>query len=147
MSDSIRRVLFPAHMRQVPYRRVVLNIFRALHILCFSVLVGGVFFQQSAEILQQWLIGVMFSGLALFLLDLYGSFIILFEVRGVSVSIKLLMLLSMPMLEQASQFWLLMLIIIFSAFVAHSTRRIRHKNLLPVAWQQKYGLDREVAVK
>ena len=90
--------------------------------------------------LYSWLVGTVLSGLGLLAIDLYGSCILLFEVRGISVLLKMLLLLSLPLFAAQYQLWLLILLVIFSSFVSHSTRGLRHKNLLPAAWQVKLGI-------
>ncbi|MBT3205538.1 MAG: hypothetical protein HOM14_20485 [Gammaproteobacteria bacterium] len=137
---TIRSLLFPQHYRQVPHRRLILNILRAAHLLSISILVGGIFFHIEPNLLTPWLIATVTTGLGLFMLDLYESFDTLFEIRGVSVLIKILLLLCIPVVNENNQTLLLIVVIIFSSFVSHSTRRLRHKNYLPVTLQQKWGL-------
>lgn len=91
--------------------------------------------------LYSWFVGTVLSGLGLLAIDLYGSCILLFEVRGISVLMKILLLLCLPLFAAQYQLWLLILLVILSSFVSHSTRRIRHKNLLPEAWQEKLGIQ------
>lgn len=143
MPDNIRTLLFPKTFREMPHRRLILNLLRSLHILCFCILVGGIYFHQSNEILVIWVSGAVISGFAMFLIDLYGSCIALFEVRGVSVIIKILLLACVPLLGNNSQMLLLIVVIIFSSFVSHSTRRMRHKNFMPQSFQENFGLHSE----
>ncbi|MCP4075631.1 MAG: hypothetical protein GY744_05560 [Gammaproteobacteria bacterium] len=140
MPNSIRLFFFPENYRQIPHRRLILNVLRAAHLLSISILVGGFFFHIDQSLLTSWLIATVATGLGLFMLDLYESFDALFEVRGVSVIIKILLLLSIPAFSEDSQILLLIFVIIFSSFISHSTKRIRHKNYLPVALKQKWGI-------
>jgi len=140
MPDSIRTLLFPHNFRGMPHRRLILNLLRSLHLLCLCIMLGGVYFQHSKDELTLWVIGVIVSGLGLFLVDLYGSCIALFEVRGISVLIKLSLIACLPFLSDNNQLLILMLIIIFSSFISHGTRRLRHKNFMSQAFQNKYGL-------
>ncbi len=132
----IHQLIFPRHYRSLPQRRLLLNIFRSIHILCFSILVGGLYFNQAISELNFWALSVVFSGVALFLIDIYGSGVVLFEVRGFTVLIKVILLIIAFLLPPAEKFNLLVVVIIFSSFVSHSPRWLRHKNLLPVAWQK-----------
>lgn len=141
MLETLHRRLFPSEIRSLPHRRLVLNSFRALHILCISLLLGGYFFNQPTDTLNSWYLGTVLSGLGLLMIDLYGSFILLFEVRGISVLMKIMLLLSLPLFSSQVQLWLLIGLVIFSSFVAHSTRKIRHRNLLSSVWQQKLGIQ------
>jgi hypothetical protein len=135
-SGLIHQLIFPRHYRSLPQRRLLLNIFRSIHILCFSILVGGLYFNQAISELNFWALSVVFSGVALFLIDIYGSGVVLFEVRGFTVLIKVILLIIAYLLPPAEKFNLLVVVIIFSSFVSHSPRWLRHKNLLPVAWQK-----------
>jgi hypothetical protein len=135
-SGLIHQLIFPRHYRSLPQRRLLLNIFRSIHILCFSILVGGLYFNQAISELNFWALSVVFSGVALFLIDIYGSGVVLFEVRGFTVLIKIILLIIAYLLPPAEKFNLLVVVIIFSSFVSHSPRWLRHKNLLPVAWQK-----------
>jgi TM2 domain-containing membrane protein YozV len=130
----IHQLIFPRHYRSLPQRRLLLNIFRSIHILCFSILVGGLYFDQSISALNLWALSVIISGVALFLVDFYGSGVVLFEVRGFTVFIKIILLIIAYLLPPAERFNLLVVVIIFSSFVSHSPRWLRHKTLLPVAW-------------
>jgi len=141
MNNRLHKLLFPDNPRPVPHRRLWLNVFRAMHILCFSVYVGGLYFDRSGVVLQAWFAGILLSGLALWAIDLYSSCILLFEVRGVSVMVKILLLLSLPLLSSQAQLWLLMLLLVFSSLASHSSRKIRHKMLLPLPWLRRLGID------
>lgn len=85
------------------------------------------------------MLGVVITGLAMFMVDLYGSFIALFEVRGISILIKILLLMCIPYVNEDAQIALFIIVIIFSSFVSHSTRRVRHKSFMSLAFNQKYG--------
>ena len=139
--DSARRLLFPETFRKFPYRRFILNALRSVHIVCLSFLVGGFFFDQHNSLLLPWFVGTLASGLGIFLLDLYGSCIALFEVRGISVLIKLGLLGLLPFLDRISQLYLLTALIIFSSLLSHSTRSLRHKSLMSSGFQDKYGVQ------
>lgn len=147
MPGALQRLLFPQTFREVPHRRLILNVFRSLHILCFSVFLGGFFFNQPATVLNGWYAGAILSGLILFSIDLYSSFIMLFELRGMSVLIKILVLLMLPLLDYQGQLWVIMLVVVFSSFVSHSSRKLRHKNLLPLAWQASLDISSPVHSK
>jgi len=141
MLTQLGQLFFPARLRNIPHRRWWLNLLRSWHIASFSILVGGIFFQQSPATLKLWVILTALSGMALFTLDLYGSCYALFEIRGASILLKLLMLLFIPLLTYPQQVTLLFVIIVISSIVSHSTRRFRHISLMPPAFQHKYAPD------
>ncbi len=146
MPLPFRSVLFPAKSREVPHRRLILNILRSCHIIFFSLLLGALFFEPTDHTLRFWIIGIILSGLGMLLIDMVGSCIILFEVRGLSVLVKMALLACLPLLSGQAQIYLLVLIIVFSTFISHSAKVIRHRNLIPQAIQVKYAF-RELPVK
>lgn len=140
--DNFRIVLFPKTFREFPCRRLILNGLRALHILCLCILVGGFFFDQNESLLKPWFIGTLASGLGIFLIDLYGSCIALFEVRGVSVVIKLALVGMLPFLERDYQLLLLVSLILLSSLISHSPRRLRHWNFMSKGFEDRYGIQK-----
>ncbi len=138
--DKVQNVLFPARLRHFPHRRWILNLLRAAHIACLSILVGGFFFEQNEALLNPWLLGTLVSGLGIFLVDIYASCIVLFEIRGMSVLLKLGFLALLPYLERDSQSLLLIVLIIFSSIISHSTRSLRHRSFMSKQFLQKYGV-------
>jgi hypothetical protein len=143
----LHQLLFPKTFRSLPHRRLLLNVLRSIHILCFSVVLGGLYFNKSSEELALWATGTVLSGVSLFLVDLYGSGVVLFEIRGVSVMIKILLLIIALQLPTQAQFNLLVVVIVFSSFVSHSPRWLRHKNLLPSNWLKHLAPQEESSIK
>ena len=125
----------------------MINLLRTWHIISFSILVGGIFFQQNPALLRVWVISSVLSGAALFAVDLYGSLYALFEIRGASIVLKIFLLLMIPVLDHAQQVSLLFLIIIISSIVSHSTRRFRHRSFMPPSFQKKYAPDYSLSSK
>lgn len=138
---SVRKFLFPETYREFPYRRLILNALRAAHILFLCFLVGGFFFDKDNSLIMPLLVATIASGMGIFLLDLYSSCIALFEVRGISVLVKLGVLGLFPFLDRYSQLYLLVVLIILSSLLSHSRRALRHKNLMSKAFQDKYGIQ------
>jgi len=133
-------LLFPDEYRDFKHKRFVIVVLRSLHIICFSILVGGYYFQQDQSLITPWFLGALFSGMAMFLIDMYGSCIILFEVRGVSILFKLFLLSWLPALNENSQIVLLLFVIALSSYISHTTASVRHKKLLSKARLKKFGL-------
>ncbi len=134
-------LLFPRRFRIFPYRRSILISLRSLHILCFSVLVGGLYFQQPAEFLTPWVAGVVITGLGLFGIDLYGSFITFFELRGITVVLKVLLLLLIPSSSHTTQWLILVTVILVSSLISHAPAKIRHWNIMPANFRRTRGLQ------
>jgi len=135
-------LLFPDKYRDFKHKRFVIVVLRSLHIICFSILAGGYYFHQDQSQLMPWFLGALFSGMAMFLIDMYGSCIILFEVRGVSILLKLFLLSWLPALNENSQIALLLFVIALSSYISHTTASVRHKKLLSKACLKKFGLLR-----
>lgn len=139
--ESVRLLLFPKHFREFPHRRLFLNLLRTLHIICFSIMVGGIFFHQDKSQITPWIVGTVLSGFGMFLIDLYASCIALFEVRGLGVLIKIFVLIMMPFLSVYTQMALLIVVIVVSSYVSHTTRKVRHRSFMPESFQVKYGVQ------
>lgn len=120
--------LFPSLPRSFPFRRGLRTILRALHILTTGVLLGGHIFDQPSEILLVWLWGSIISGLSLYATDLYASCAVVFEVRGIAVFVKLLLLLLVPVMWE-SRVPLLIAVLIIGAVSSHVPRTYRHRLL------------------
>ena len=130
-------LLFPQEYRDFKHKRLVIVVLRSLHIICFSILVGGYYFHQDTALLMPWFLGALFSGVTMFLIDMYGSFIILFEVRGISILLKIFLLAWIPALSANNQVALFLFIIALSSYISHTTGKIRHRNLMPASFQKK----------
>ena len=120
------RTLFPNQPRSFPYRRAVLSILRALHILTTGILLGGHIFNQPEQLIEPWLYLAVFSGLAIFATDLHASVAVLFELRGLLLLSKIILLLSIPL------FWhlripILITVLFIGAIGSHMPKHWRHK--------------------
>ena len=120
--------LFPEQPREFPYRMTVRISLRALHIMTTGVLLGGYIFHQPTTDLEPWLWVAILSGLMILLTDIYSSFGVLFEVRGIVVLIKIL-LLSLITVFWEQRIFLLVLILFIGAISSHMPNRYRHKVL------------------
>lgn len=121
-------VLFPAEPRSFPYRRGIRTLLRALHILTTGVLLGGHIFQQPPELLVPWLWSSIATGLALFATDLYASFSVLLEARGIAVFIKIGLMMLVPVMWD-HRVALLTAALIIGAVSSHLPRTYRHRLL------------------
>ncbi len=122
-------LLFPEEPRDFPFRRTARSLLRALHILTGGTLLGGYIFNQPSADLEPWLIGTMATGLLLLATDLHASFAVLCEVRGFLTVGKLLLLVIVPALADASTA-LAATVLMIGAVGSHLPRRYRHKVLL-----------------
>tara|TARA_B100000959_G_C14977943_1_gene622304 strand:+ start:2774 stop:3238 length:465 start_codon:yes stop_codon:yes gene_type:complete len=123
--EKFKRVLLPEVPRDFPWRRGLRVCLRAVHIWSTAILLGGHFFTQSKEVLLPWLLIGAASGAVLLLTDLYASFAILFELRGILVLFKVLCVAA------AGYFWdyrfvLLTMTCLIGALSSHATGKFRH---------------------
>lgn len=145
--NTLLKLLFPAQPRNFPYQRLVLDLLRSAHILCVSILLGGLYFRPEAAQLKYWLAGVIASGCGLLAVEIYRTGAVLFEVRGITVLCKLALLLYLTNLSPSSQLVLLMLLVFVSSLSSHSSRRIRHHSLLPRPWRETLNLPEQPVKK
>ena len=120
--------LFPAYPRDFPYRRSVRILFRTVHILAAGVLLGGYIFNQPSSMLEPWLWGTVISGLLMLATDIHASLAVIFEVRGMAVIIKTVLLFL------ATIFWekrvlFLILALVMGVISSHMPKRYRHRLL------------------
>lgn len=142
MKSYFLKLAFPSAYREFPYKRFILGALRATHILCFAVLVGGVFFNQSEEQLGLWIVGTLLTGAAMFFIELYASLILIFEIQSIAIIVKILLLLSMALMSEEFSVYLLMILIIFSSLVSHASRKVRHYSFASVEFQKMYGYNK-----
>lgn len=126
---EVARLLFPAKRRFLPFQRELNITLRSLHILCFSILVGGHFFDQPADQLMPWLIATIVTGCLMILVELTGSFSFLIEVRGVSVMAKTMLLALVPHFW-SERLWLFIAIIFIASVTSHMRGKYRHMSLI-----------------
>jgi len=119
-------VLFPKQPRTLPFRRTIRILFRALHILTISILLGGHFFNQPISILEPWLWAAVITGTVILLTDLHSSLAILFEARGIAILVKIALLLLVPVFWE-QRVTLLVCILLIGAISSHLPKRYRHK--------------------
>ena len=124
----ITQYLFPAEPRDFPQRRNLQTLLRALHILAGGVLLGGHIFHQPDPLLIPWLWFAVGTGAALMATDLYASFSILLEMRGLIIIIKLLLLI-VAAIYPAMITLALITIIMIGGISSHMPGSFRHRVL------------------
>ena len=120
--------LFPEQPREFPHRMAVRISLRALHIMTTGVLLGGHIFHQPVSVLEPWLWIAILSGLTILLTDIYSSFAVLFEIRGLVVLLKIALLCLIPFFWE-QRIFILILILFIGAISSHMPKRYRHKLL------------------
>lgn len=121
-------VLFPEQPREFPHRMAMRLSLRALHIMTTGVFLGGHIFHQPISVLEPWLWVAILSGLAILLTDIYSSFAVLFEIRGLVVLLKIVLISLIPFFWD-QRIFILVLILFIGAISSHMPKRYRHKLL------------------
>jgi len=103
---------------------------RTVHILGFSVLFGGHWFNVPREALLPWLYCTVFSGAGLMGLELRAGFDWVLQLEGGMVAAKLVVLSLLPF------FWdqrlaLLALVMVIGSVGSHMPGSLRHYRLFP----------------
>jgi len=129
-ATSLWALLFPPRYRYLPGARFINVTLRSLHILGVAVFAGGYFFAQPPAALAPWWWLAAGSGLLMVVVELYGSFQFVVELRGVAVFVKLGLLALLPD-AGAGGFWLLAVVILLASVSSHMTGRLRHIRIVP----------------
>ena len=120
--------LFPVRPRDFPYRRSVIILFRTVHILAAGVLLGGYIFNQSPAMLEPWLWGTVISGLLILAADIHASLAVIFEVRGIAVLLKII-LLFLAAIYWEKRVLILIIALAIGAISSHMPKQYRHRLL------------------
>lgn len=130
MIDTLYHWLFPDQIRILPAARAWSISLRTLHIAAFGMVLGGHAFAVEAGKLLPWMWVTILSGVGLVVLELYsGGLYWLFLGKGISVLVKLTLLLLIPL------FWeqrmpLLLLVVGIASVGSHMPSRFRHYSIL-----------------
>jgi len=128
LKSRLLTVLFPEQPREFPHRMAMRLSLRALHIMTTGVFLGGHIFHQPISVLEPWLWVAILSGLAILLTDIYSSFAVLFEIRGLVVLLKIVLISLIPFFWD-QRIFILVLILFIGAISSHMPKRYRHKLL------------------
>jgi len=111
--------------RKIPYARVWSILFRTLHILAFSILVGGHAFNAPADQLRPLLYLAIASGIGMAFIEAYPEWQTLFQGWGILVMIKLGLLCAVPF-AWSHRFAILIAVLVIGSVGSHMTKRLRH---------------------
>ena len=129
LARRIASALFPKVPRDFSCRRGVRMALRTAHIFTAGTLLAGYIFGQPAAALEPWLLGTVISGFLLLATDLHASLGVLFEVRGLAVLVKLVLMALVPIFWDA-RISLLIAALVIGAVASHMPGEYRHKVLL-----------------
>jgi hypothetical protein len=109
----------------IPYARVWSILFRTLHLLAISILVGGHAFNAPIEPLRPMLYLAIVSGVGMAFIEAYPSWQTLFQGWGILVTIKLALLCAVPFAWN-HRFAILVVVLAIASVGSHMTKRLRH---------------------
>ncbi|OGS08738.1 MAG: hypothetical protein A2270_04080 [Elusimicrobia bacterium RIFOXYA12_FULL_51_18] len=104
---------------------------RTVHILGFSVLFGGHWFNLPREALLPWLYWTIFSGAGITALEIYAGFDWFLQLAGVMVLGKLVILSLIPLFWE-QRLTLLSFVMIIGSVGSHMPGSLRHFRLFPL---------------
>lgn len=119
----------PATLRTFPGIRWVRIALRTAHLIAMGLLIGGVAGGASSSGLSAALWGTFLSGALFVAIELYQSALFVFQVKGIAVLVKLLLLvLAVERPESALPF--LIVAVVIGGISSHMPGRYRHYSLL-----------------
>ncbi|NCO32848.1 MAG: hypothetical protein GW893_03115 [Armatimonadetes bacterium] len=124
-----REKLFPSPQRHLPFARGWNIICRALHIVAFSLLLGGHFFAVDHRALIPVLLATVATGGLLMAVELYPGCQWLFMGSGLSVVAKLILLCMVPFYWE-QRVAILIIIAMVAAVSSHMPAWFRHYSIL-----------------
>jgi uncharacterized membrane protein len=119
----------PSNAAEIPHRRAWSILFRTLHLLAISVLLGGHVFNAPVEQLRFMLYLAIGTGVAMAVLEAYPSPRSLLQGWGILLILKLLLLCIVPFAWKYRVPILLMVFAIASVG-SHMSKRLRHSSPL-----------------
>lgn len=130
-SRTWRATLFPDPPRKVRHARLLNVSCRTVHLAAFGLLLGGHAWDVEADRLFRTLWVTISSGVALIALESLASARWLLEGRGLMVSLKLGLLLLVP-LAWEHRLPILLAVVAVASVGSHMPARFRHASLLSI---------------
>ena len=124
MKHSRAQILFPEPTRYFPGQRWVNITLRALHLVGVAGIGSGFLFDQASATWDTYWHLTLVSGIALSILYLWNTAAWLFELKGLGIVVKIV-LLGIAWEVPALRAELFILVIVLSALIAHATARVR----------------------
>lgn len=128
-SQRARPIHASGSQRKIPHARFWSILFRTLHLVAISILVGGHFFGAPASRLLPFLYAAIVTGGSMAVLEAYPSFQFLHQGWGVLVLIKLALLCVIP-LAWNYRVPILITVLVIGSLGSHMPKRFRHYSLI-----------------
>jgi len=126
----VKSLLFPNPPRRIPRHRELGLVLRTAHLMTFGALLGGHLFDVDSARLMPFLLATIASGVALLALELASTCAWLFMGKGLSVLVKLALLLMVPLVWEY-RVPLLLVAVAVASVGSHMPSRFRHRCFLP----------------
>jgi hypothetical protein len=134
-SDKQLAILSPRVGHAIPYARYWNILFRTLHLIAISLLVGGHAFGASTGQLRLLLYGAIVTGVGMAVVDAYPSFQFLHQGWGLFLLLKLTLLCVIPF-AWSYRLPILIAVIVIGSVGSHMPRKFRHYSLI-YGWEEK----------
>ncbi len=125
---SLFHTLFPAQSRDFPGKRWSDIALRTVHLIGLLGVAGGLLFAAERSLWWPYLQLTVASGLAMMALSIWSNAIILIQLRGIAIAIKLLLLALIPLTDGAD-LGLLVAAVIISGLIAHAPGNVRYYSI------------------
>ena len=122
---SVNRIFIPRQTRSFTGKRWVFITLRTLHLIGVAGLGGGFLYDVPQSVWMPYLQLTIASGSAILLLEIWSNGIYFIQLRGFSTVVKLLVLLSIPLLD-GYEFPLFLFIIVISGVMSHAPAYVRY---------------------
>ena len=129
MASTLSAILFPATPRHIPGERGINIALRTAHITTFGILLGGHAFDVPAHRLILFLYLTIASGAGMILLELYSSCRWIYLGKGVTVILKVALVIAAGVWWEDRVLFLLLVVLIGSVG-SHMPARFRYFSLI-----------------
>lgn len=129
---SFISTLFPTTAREFPGLRWINVSLRSLHLVGMAGMGASYLYQASLSALLPFWEVTLYSGVAMVLLSIWNDGRWVLQLRGVTIFVKLLLLWSLPWLENhfdSGGGWGFVAIILLSSIISHAPGRVRYHTL------------------
>ena len=129
MASEVYTLLFPDPPRRVPCERGINIALRTAHLMTFGILLGGHVFDVAPHRLIPYLYLTIASGAGLVAVELYRSCRWFYLLKGILVSLKLILLIA------AGVWWdqraaLLLFVVLLGSVGSHLPARFRYYSVI-----------------
>ena len=135
LSEKQRVITSPREGRAIPHARYWNILFRTLHLVAISLLVGGHAFGASTGQLRLLLFGAIITGTGMVVVNAYPSFQFLHQGWGLLLLLKLAMLCVIPF-AWGYRLPILIAVVVVGSVGSHLPKRFRHYSLI-YGWERK----------